>query len=209
MGLIISGGAAEKISVSATGSGVPLNLLGTTSANTGGKTDISLSMINSTYPVTINPNSGELVLNGTSGYFKALPSNTTTNAIMRSGAGFSFVNSGSGDVYLATLSSIGDLVVTRNVTAYSDIRIKTNIEKIPDALDKVIRLNGYTFDRTDVEAPRQTGVIAQEVLDVLPEAVTQNEESGHYSVAYGNMVGLLIEAIKELKNEIDVLKADK
>jgi hypothetical protein len=102
-----------------------------------------------------------------------------------------------------------------NVTAYSDIRVKTNIEHIPDALDKVCQLNGYTFDRTDVnyddkgepDKPiRQTGVIAQEVLEVLPEAVTGDEE-GHYSVAYGNMVGLLIESIKELKAEVDDLKA--
>ena len=104
-----------------------------------------------------------------------------------------------------------------NVTAYSDIRVKTNIELIPNALDKVSQLNGYTFNRTDVtfdehgkpETPvRQTGVIAQEVLEVLPEAVLGSEE-GHYSVAYGNMVGLLIEAIKELKAEIDELKAAK
>jgi hypothetical protein len=101
-----------------------------------------------------------------------------------------------------------------NVTAYSDIRVKTNIEHIPDALSKVCELNGYTFDRTDVTfdengvpdtPPRQTGVIAQEVLEVLPEAVIGDEE-GHYSVAYGNMVGILIEAIKELKNEIETLK---
>jgi len=85
-------------------------------------------------------------------------------------------------------------------------------------LDKVCQLNGYTFDRTDVKYDeltgeadkpvRQTGVIAQEVLEVLPEAVTGTEES-HYSVAYGNMVGLLIEAIKELKAEIDELKGAK
>ena len=102
-----------------------------------------------------------------------------------------------------------------NVTAYSDIRVKTNIEHIPNALDKVCQLNGYTFDRTDVnyddkgepdKPVRQTGVIAQEVLEVLPEAVTGDEE-GHYSVAYGNMVGLLIESIKELKAEVDDLKA--
>ena len=102
-----------------------------------------------------------------------------------------------------------------NVIAYSDIRVKTNLEVIPDALSKVQQLNGYTFDRTDVKYDeegnptvpvRQTGVVAQEVLEVLPEAVTGDEES-HYNVAYGNMVGLLIEAIKELKAEVDDLKA--
>jgi len=92
-----------------------------------------------------------------------------------------------------------------NVTAYSDIRVKENLEIIPNALEKVRKLNGYTFDRTDVELPRQTGVIAQEVLAVLPEAVTGSEDS-HYNVAYGNMVGLLIEAIKEQQAQIEELK---
>ena len=101
-----------------------------------------------------------------------------------------------------------------NVTAYSDIRVKTNLEIIPNALEKVQKLNGYTFDRTDVTLDqegnptipiRQTGVVAQEVLEVLPEAVTGDEDS-HYNVAYGNMVGLLIEAIKELQSEVDDLK---
>lgn len=102
-----------------------------------------------------------------------------------------------------------------NVTAYSDRRIKTNIEKIPDAINKVQQLNGYTFDRTDVDIPRQTGVIAQEVLAVLPEAVSGSEEHG-YGVAYGNIVGLLIEAIKEqsaviteLKHRVETLESNK
>ena len=102
-----------------------------------------------------------------------------------------------------------------NVTAYSDRRVKTNLELIPNALEKVQKLNGYTFDRTDVKhnelgevigAIRQTGVVAQEVLEVLPEAVTGSEEE-HYSVAYGNMVGLLIEAIKEQQTQIEELSS--
>ena len=104
-----------------------------------------------------------------------------------------------------------------NITAYSDKRVKTNFEVIPNALEKVSKLSGYTFDRTDLEkdkdgndisVPKQTGVIAQEVLDVLPEVVSKNDD-GIYSVAYGNMVGLLIEAIKELKAEVEELKGNK
>ena len=105
----------------------------------------------------------------------------------------------------AWLDDANNWTAAGNITAYSDARIKTNIEKITGALDKVDQLNGYTFDRTDINTSRQTGVIAQEVLKVLPEAVLGTEET-QYSVAYGNMVGLLIEAIKELKAEIEVLK---
>ena len=103
-----------------------------------------------------------------------------------------------------------------NVTAYSDIRVKENLEIIPNALEKVKKLNGYTFDRTDFETDnegstprtRQAGVVAQEVLEVLPEVVTGNETDpdGQLSVAYGNMVGLLIEAIKEQQEQIEELK---
>ena len=101
-----------------------------------------------------------------------------------------------------------------NITAYSDIAVKTNLEIIPDALAKVCQLNGYTYDRTDYkvdpetgEMPetRQAGVVAQEVEKVLPEVVSGEE--GNKAVAYGNMVALLIEAIKELKAEVNDLKA--
>ena len=98
----------------------------------------------------------------------------------------------------------GSWVSVGNITAQSDARIKTNIQKIENALDKVEQLNGYTFDRTDIQMPRQTGVIAQEVLKVLPEAVAGKEDS--YTVAYGNMVGLLIEAIKELNAKVEDLQ---
>ena len=101
-----------------------------------------------------------------------------------------------------------------NVTAYSDIAVKTNLVKIPDALEKVCSINGYTYERTDYvkdledpEAPdvlRQAGVVAQEVEKILPEVVSGKD--GNKAVAYGNMVALMIEAIKELKAEVDDLK---
>ena len=136
--------------------------------------------------------------------------NNSTGGTMASGHQFVWCQNGTGYAALGT-----NIWTSGNVTAYSDIRVKKNIERIPNALDKVCRLNGYTFERTDVKFDnegeptvpvKQTGVIAQEVLEVLPEAVTGDEEN-HYSVAYGNMVGLLIESIKELKAEVDDLKA--
>ncbi len=91
-----------------------------------------------------------------------------------------------------------------NVTAYSDIKLKSNIKLISNALDKVSSLRGITFNRID-SGIKGTGVIAQEVETVLPEAV-QTDEEGFKSVAYGNLVGLLIESIKELKAEVIELK---
>ena len=89
-----------------------------------------------------------------------------------------------------------------DITAFSDRRFKSNIERIENALDKVCQMGGYTFDH---RGERKTGVLAQEVKEVLPEAVYGSEETT-YSVAYGNLAGILIEAIKELRNEIQQLK---
>ena len=101
----------------------------------------------------------------------------------------------------------GNLTMAGNITAYSDIRLKENIKVIDSALEKVTLIRGVTFTRNDTDDPDKshTGVIAQEVEAVLPEAVSE-DNSGIKNVAYGNMVGLLIEAIKELKSEVDNLK---
>ena len=102
-----------------------------------------------------------------------------------------------------------------NVTAYSDIAVKTNLEKIPNALYKVMQINGYTYDRTDFSPDpltgdmpeiRQAGVVAQEVEKILPEVVSGQE--GNKAVAYGNMVALLIEAIKEQQTQIEALTSE-
>lgn len=104
----------------------------------------------------------------------------------------------------ATNFSLTDsLVVTGNITAYSDRRLKKDLTVIPNALDKVGKLTGYNFTRTDT-GERHTGLIAQDVQAVMPEAVLENE--GQLALAYGNLVGLLVEAIKELKQEVDGLK---
>jgi hypothetical protein len=104
-----------------------------------------------------------------------------------------------------TLSlSSGDVTFSGNVTAYSDERLKKNIVPIANSLDKVSALNGVMFER--LEGQRGTGLIAQNVQAVIPEAVTEDKD-GYLSVSYGNLVGLLVEAIKELKQEIETLKS--
>ena len=98
----------------------------------------------------------------------------------------------------------GTITATEDITAFSDEALKDNFQVIGDALNKVAQLTGYTYDRKDINV-RQTGLIAQQVKEVLPEAVKENEE-GMHSLAYGNLVGLLVEAIKDLKAEITDLK---
>ena len=104
-------------------------------------------------------------------------------------------------------SYTGSFTATGDITAYSDDRLKTDVETIGGALDKVSRVRGVNFTRKE-DGSRSTGVVAQELAAVLPEAV-KTDENGMHHVAYGNITGLLIEAVKELKDEIDYLKGLK
>lgn len=105
------------------------------------------------------------------------------------------------------LTSTGTITAATNVTVSSDIRLKSNIETIDSALDKVKAMRGVYFDRHDDKATRAVGVIAQEMQEVMPEVVvTDNTEDKHLSVAYGNLVGVLIEAVKELSDKVEELE---
>ena len=116
------------------------------------------------------------------------------------------------------LYNSGDLHVESNVIAYSttisDERLKTDIVKIDGALDKVAQLNGYTFTYT-ADGKKSAGVIAQEVQKVLPSAIIEStlplkmgddDETEYMTVQYDQLMGLMVEAIKELKDEITALK---
>jgi len=106
----------------------------------------------------------------------------------------------------------GTLNVTGDITAFytSDQRLKENIVPIPNALNKVISISGNTYDWVQGSGKEgsDVGVIAQEILEVLPEAVT-TRETGYLAVRYEKIIPLLIEAIKDLKEEIDQLKTGK
>jgi mucin-19 len=108
-----------------------------------------------------------------------------------------------------SIDASGNLVMTGDITANSDARLKENVVTVDSALDKVSQMRGVYFNKIG-EEKRSLGVIAQEIEEVLPEVVlTADDEEGIKSVAYGNIVGVLIEAIKELKAEIEELKSNK
>jgi hypothetical protein len=88
----------------------------------------------------------------------------------------------------------------------SDRNVKTNLAPITDALDKIQQLTGYTYDRTDTQR-HEAGLVAQEVIQVLPEVVSKDDRD-MYTIAYGNMAGLFVEALKEMKQEIMALKQE-
>ena len=108
---------------------------------------------------------------------------------------------------ISKLHVIGDVNVSGMVTAgdfnsTSDIRLKTNIKPFENALSKVDFINGVTFDWKE-NNKSSAGIIAQDVEKVFPELVSQTEIK---TVNYNGLIGVLIEAIKELKSEVSDLK---
>lgn len=158
---------------------------------------------------TITISSGIATLNITGG---TIADNTSTNATYYVGiASTTLGNLSTLNVSSTKLTfnpSTGNLVVGGTVTANSDQKLKVGIQTIENALDKVLSLRGVEFTRID-NGDKQIGVIAQEVQEIIPQVVypkqpVPNDETK--SVAYGNLVGLLIEAIKEQNAKIAELE---
>jgi len=89
--------------------------------------------------------------------------------------------------------------------AYSDISVKENIREIPFSLDRVLKIRGVLYDRTDTGTKNNIGFVAQELDEQFPELVETNPD-GTKAVKYQNAVAVLVEAIKELANENESLK---
>jgi len=119
-----------------------------------------------------------------------------------SGRSFGFSKGGLGygnGTNLASISDAGTFTATGDVVAYSDERLKTNIETLDSS--KVYKMRGVSFYK---EGKKGSGVIAQELEKVAPELV--NNDSEYKAVAYGNLTGYLIEAIKELEARVKELE---
>jgi len=128
-------------------------------------------------------------------------------------SGTTVINNSRNLTNIGSISASGNITTTAaitasgNITAYSDESLKDNIKQIEGAVEKVCALRGVEFDRNDLEEnPHQIGVIAQEVEKIIPEVVLTHED-GIKSVAYGSLVGLLIEAVKEQQEQINELKS--
>jgi hypothetical protein len=148
------------------------------------------------------------------------PYYATLSITQSTSAGFGYINcdyltfrnSNSGGALLSlnttasTVNVQGDIYATGNITAGSDIRFKTAINTLENSLSTVKNLRGVSYTTIDTQR-KNIGVIAQEIEQFLPEVVITDDSSDHFkSVAYGNIVGILIEAIKELSGKVDNLE---
>jgi hypothetical protein len=178
---------------------------GTISGNGSGLTTLNASNLSSgTVPDAriSGAYSGITTLTLTSGLI--LPDGTSGTPAIR------FTSDTNCGIYRHTTDTVGvntALYVNGEITAFSDRRVKTNVESVPDALLKVQAIRGVTYERTDLEdGKRYAGVIAQEVEQVLPEVVRTGDD-GMKSVNYDGLSALLIEAIKELSDKVKALEA--
>jgi len=167
-----------------------------------------------THTNTLNMKDSKLLTFGTGGDAEFFCNGSHMYTDLNSGIGNWYIRDGSTTRF--TFDDAGHFTATGNVTAYSDVRIKANFEPIDNALEKVCALEGVTYTRTDYEEDeteeltrRHGGYKAQQVQAVLPEAVYQNDdERGTLSVDDSALTGLLIEAVKELKSELDEVRGE-
>ena len=162
---------------------------------------------NSTTGVITIPTNNNQIANG-AGYITGYTETDTLASVTARGATTSTALS------TGALTVTGAITATGEVTAYfSDLRLKTNIVPIADALEKVEAINGVTFDPNEdalalgIDDRHQMGVIAQEIEAVAPELVCDSAFAGYKTVRYDKLTALLIEAVKELSAKVKTLEA--
>lgn len=179
------------------GGSVPA-LLGFTPVNKAGDTMTGALTVPS---ATVSSAAPTITMADTDGVSRAIHANSNLIGFLTSGGGWA-----------AYVDNSGNLVATGNVSAYSDESLKTNVRTVDNAVEKVKAMRGVYYDRVDDAHPR-VGVIAQEMQTVLPEVIYQTGE-GLLAVAYGDIAGVFIEAIKaqaiaieDLQNRVKALEA--
>lgn len=232
---------ATSITISG-GTGIP-----TTSGGTGAVTYTNGQLLignssGSLTKATLTGTSNQIIVtNSSGGITLSTPQDLGTSSnVQHAAIGVGVSNSTAGSAYLnnslgvgtAPSGTAGEIRATNTITSwYSDERLKTNIELIPNALNKVMTLRGVTFTANEIaesfgytNKEQQVGVLASDVEKVLPEAVKpapfdimilsegiEISRSGenYKTVQYEKLVPLLIEAIKQLKTELDEIKGTK
>jgi hypothetical protein len=109
---------------------------------------------------------------------------------------------GSGVTITTNGINVVGVITATDFNSASDLSLKTNIQSISNPIDKILQINGVTFNWRESNKP-SVGIIAQEIEKVFPELVNGENPK---TVNYNGLIGLLIEAIKEQQKEIEVLK---
>lgn len=152
-------------------------------------------------------NSGTLTLRGTSSATKATASILMSDGVASTttGTGTLVVTGGVGVSGQVTCSALSATTITET----SSITLKENINPIENALTAVLALQAYTYDRKDGSVKNEAGLIAEEVFKIIPNLVQLNKDGKPEGIKYTKMTAYLIESIKALKEEINLLKDNK
>jgi hypothetical protein len=123
----------------------------------------------------------------------------TSSAVVRrnSSGGFS-----AGAISAASLTAA-------NIVETSSVTLKENINFIDNGLNSILSLNGVTYDRKDGSSKNEAGLIAEDVYKILPNLVSLDKQGNPNGINYSKLSAYLIEAVKELKKEIETLKGSK
>lgn len=204
--LVVTGGATLNSTLAVTGAVTASSTITASTVPSAGGHLTNKTYVDAQTALKLNLTGGTITGNLTI-------SNTSPDILLNdtNGSDFSLHNDG-GICGILRMPSIawahyvdtsGNFTAAGNVTAYSDVKFKENIQTIRDAVALVGRMRGVFFDRIDT-GEAGVGVIAQEIREVIPQVV--HEHDGTLSVAYGNLVGVMIEAIKELSARVEQLE---
>jgi hypothetical protein len=150
-------------------------------------------------------NGATIYLNGSA---RGGTTTAASNTIVVATDGEFYITNGAANSNKIVVATNGNTTFSGTITENSSLRYKENVETIKYGLDKVLQMRGVTYDKKD-NGVKEMGVIAEEIYEVLPEVVLKNEEGDIDSVSYGRITAVLIEAIKDLKKEIEDLKANR
>ena len=210
--LSVSGGNVSMSGSLAVTSGITGSSITTSGTGTFGGLNVNSSQfsvgggnVTSNAPVTINYGSGGAlsVNSGSNIYAIKIMDGSTMRSAIGSNSTYPFLCSAVIGSQIIYADNSGNFTAAGNITAYSDARLKENVKTITDAIGIVRALRGVRYDRIDT-GEAGIGVIAQEMQKIVPEVV--KEVDGTLTVAYGNLVGLLIEAVKELSDRVRKLE---
>lgn len=178
-------------------------------ATTGGSFTVTFASGGGGTTVVAPRGLNSVVFTDGTNFYNAVPvAGSNTQVIYNSGGqlvGSSAFYFDGTNVVVPNLYSSGAVFAVGNVTAYSDVRTKKNIIPIEDALDIIGKLKGVYYERI-IDGKSGVGLIAQDVEAAVPQAV-ERAPDGMLGVAYGNLVGVLVEAVKELSDRVKALEA--
>jgi len=200
----IDGTSNESIATTLADSGVSAGSYTAANITVDAKGRITTAASGSYLPLSGGTMTGDISLDTTSGELKVIFNMTGRNVYLYGNDTadvFGLYDSVLSDNRWYTDTS-GNFTAKGNVTAYSDARLKNNVETIAEAVSLVEKMRGVKYTRKDT-GEAGVGVIAQEMQSVLPEVVQDGET---LSVSYGNIVGVLIEAVKELSARVKELE---